>query len=149
MKNTYKILCFVCLLPFQGFSNGDNDLALHWNDLESALIKSKDHPKPIFIEFTAKWCGWCKKMEKTTFKEEKVINLLNEEFYAVKIDFDSPDTIEFKGKEYTGKSFAKSFGISGLPTMIYIPADQNGSETIVGYKTGKQLLKELKKLTVE
>ncbi|SMD33762.1 Thioredoxin-like domain-containing protein [Reichenbachiella faecimaris] len=140
------LFLFVWLPPFFSHANVNNDEQINWNDLESAQTLSIESPRPIFIEFTAKWCGWCKKMEKTTFRDDKVIDLLNEKFYAVKVDFDSPTLIEFQGENFTGKQLAKHFGISGLPTMIYISSDQKNSETIVGYKTAKQLVKELNKL---
>lgn len=136
----------MCLLTTQSFAGGDEDQSIRWYDFNTAQQQSKENPRPIFIEFTAKWCGWCKKMEKTTFGEEKVVRLLNEEYYAVKIDFDSPLPITYQGITYTGKELAKHFGISGLPTMIYIPTDQSTPQVIVGYKSGKQLIKELNKL---
>ncbi|MEP2024152.1 MAG: thioredoxin fold domain-containing protein [Reichenbachiella sp.] len=142
-----KLLLFLLIfIPFFTHSSVNDFDSIKWNNLETAQSFSKNNPRPIFIEFTAKWCGWCKKMDKTTFSDEAVIDLLNDEYYAVKIDFDSPALIEFQGEQYTGKQLAKHFGIDGLPTMIYIPANQKSSETIVGYKTAKQLIKELSKL---
>ncbi|MDW3211949.1 MAG: thioredoxin fold domain-containing protein [Reichenbachiella sp.] len=149
MKAWKLLLLIVWLLPFQTQASRGNGNEIKWNDFESAQLQSQTNPKPIFIEFTAKWCGWCKKMDKTTFSDGDVIDLLNDQFYAVKIDFDSPTPIKFKGEVYTGKQLAKHFGINGLPTMIYLSSDQSNSETIVGYKTAKQLIKELKKLNAD
>ncbi|MEO9968100.1 MAG: thioredoxin fold domain-containing protein [Reichenbachiella sp.] len=134
------ILLFFHLSPTAGFSQ------IVWRDLASAQSLNKDTPKPIFIEFTAKWCGWCKKMEKTTFIDSNVVDMLNEQFYAVKIDFDSDQAIDYLGNQYTGKQLAKEFGIEGLPTMIYLPANLDGSKKIVGYKTSKQLIKVLRQM---
>lgn len=149
MKVRNLLWLIVWLFPVYSQANGGDGNAVKWNDFESVQEMSEEYPKPIFIEFTAKWCGWCKKMDKTTFSNDDVIDLLNDQFYAVKIDFDSPTPIEFKGDTYTGKELAKHFGIEGLPTMIYLSSDQNNSETIVGYKTAKQLIKELKKLNTD
>lgn len=146
MNFSKYLLLLVFILPISGQANVDNDRLIVWNNLESAQLQHREIPKPIFIEFTAKWCGWCKKMDETTFADDKVISLLNETFYAVKVDFDSPEPMEFQGKKYTGKELAKYFGINGLPTMIYLPMDQKSSKTIVGYKTAKQLVKELNRL---
>lgn len=117
-----------------------------WKPLETAQEMSATSPKPIFIEFTAKWCGWCKKMDKTTFQDNKVIEMLNNDFYAVRVDFDSKSPLNFKGDNYTGKELAKMFGIEGLPTMIYLPANLEDADKIIGYKSAKQLLKKLNQL---
>lgn len=124
----------------------NNSSSISWYNLEEAQLMAKEQPKPIFIEFTAKWCGWCKKMDKTTFSDNKVVKALNENYYAVKVDFDSKELINFRGKDYTGKELAEQFGIEGLPTMIYVPKSLKGSEKIVGYKTSKQLMKKLNQL---
>ncbi|WP_420582254.1 thioredoxin family protein [Reichenbachiella sp.] len=149
MKVRNLLWLFVCFLPIHIQAEIGDESTVNWNDFESAQLKFKEDPKPIFIEFTAKWCGWCKKMDKTTFSEDGVIDILNNQFYAVKIDFDSTTPIEYKGDSYSGKELAKHFGIEGLPTMIYLSSDQETSKTIVGYKTAKQLIKELKKLNAD
>ena len=142
-----QILFFVLLsFSFSEVSSINPPKTINWYDLETAMAKASETPKPIFIEFTAKWCGWCKKMEKTTFQTQEVIDVLNNDHYAVKIDFDSPTIISYEGNQYTGKELAKHFGIEGLPTMIYLSSSQNEYEPLVGYKTAKQLIKELNKL---
>lgn len=146
MKVREILLLLIWVLPIHTQASVGDEKKIKWNDFESAQFQTLENPKPIFIEFTAKWCGWCKKMDKTTFADDHVIEVLNDQYYAVKVDFDSPDIIKYKGKKYTGKQLAKHFGIEGLPTMIYIPSDQKSSKTIVGYKTAKQLIKELNKL---
>ncbi|MEO9806264.1 MAG: thioredoxin fold domain-containing protein [Reichenbachiella sp.] len=128
-----------------GFTNNDS-FEVNWNNLEYAQKLAKETPRPLFIEFTAKWCGWCKKMDKTTFSNSGVIKMLNEDYYAVKVDFDSPAPIDYQGIKYTGKELAKKFGIEGLPTMIYVPSSLEGSKKIVGYKTSKQLIKQLNRM---
>jgi len=139
------IIITIAALSKAGLIN-NGSLAVNWNDLEFAQKLAKETPRPLFIEFTAKWCGWCKKMDKATFSDQEVIDQLNDQFYAVKVDFDSQFPIDYLGVNYTGKELAKYFGVEGLPTMIYISADQKSSETIVGYKTAKQLIKELNRL---
>lgn len=146
MKNFPKGLFVITILFATQICITEGYGQINWQKLETAQVLTKDEPRPIFIEFTAKWCGWCKKMDKTTFSDTKVINILNDTFYAVKIDFDSKVPIEYQGEKYTGKELAEKFGIEGLPTMIYIPSDLDGSRKIVGYKSSKQLIKELNRL---
>lgn len=119
--------------------------SVKWHSIDEAQELTLEDPRPLFIEFTAKWCGWCKKMDKTTFQEAKVVSMLNEDFYAVKIDFDYPQAFEFKGQMVTGKELARNFGVQGLPTMIVIEKDLESHYLVVGYQQGKQLRKKLSK----
>lgn len=118
---------------------------INWYHIEEAQELAKESPKPVFMDFTADWCGWCKKMDKTTFGEPEVVKLLNEKFYSVKVDYESKEPIAYQGKEYTAKELAKSFGINGLPTMVVASSDFSKTEVIVGYQKTKQFLNKMQK----
>lgn len=60
-------------------------------------------PKKVFINFYADWCTYCKEMDRTTFTDIKVINLLNNEYYAVKMNIESKDSIVFGGQTFVNK----------------------------------------------
>lgn len=135
------IFIWTVVLFETGYAQDKKDI--EWIDIESAQELVKSNSKPIFVDFTAKWCGWCKKMDKTTFRDTKVINRLSKGFYSVKMDFDSKALFSYKGAQYTGKQLAEEFGVTGLPTMIVISDHLDTVNTIVGYKTGKQLLKAI------
>ena len=53
------------------------------NDLDLLMQKS---PKKVMIYFYRSGCPYCKEMKETTFKNQKVIKLLNDNFYAVMFD---------------------------------------------------------------
>jgi thioredoxin-related protein len=83
-------------------TNGDPSStdAVQWMSFEEAVAKSGQHPKKIFIDVYTSWCGWCKKMDATTFKEAEVAQFLNENFYPVKLNAETKDTIRFRDKEF-------------------------------------------------
>ncbi|MEE8149897.1 MAG: DUF255 domain-containing protein, partial [candidate division Zixibacteria bacterium] len=58
---------------------------IEWLSYDEGLIKAKKEGKHLFVDFTAKWCGWCKKMDKTTFIEPEIVKMLNDDFVAVKV----------------------------------------------------------------
>ena len=62
---------------------------------------------PIFLYFGARWCGACKLMERTTFADERVDDMLSI-FANVKIDIDDDVNI------------AENFSISAVPTVILL-----------------------------
>jgi thioredoxin-related protein len=74
--------------------------AIQWLSFEDAVNKAELVPKKIFIDVYTSWCGWCKKMDATTFKEAEVVKYINENYYAVKLNAETKDTIRFRDKEF-------------------------------------------------
>src|SRR5690242_21519635 len=57
-----------------------------WMTIEEALEKSKSEKRKIFVDVYTDWCGWCKVMDRETFADPEVAKVLNEKFYAVKLN---------------------------------------------------------------
>jgi thioredoxin-related protein len=117
-------------------SNGNEakKASITWYTIEQAAELSKKTPKKILVDVYTDWCGWCKKMDATTFKDEAIVNYVNEHFYAVKLNAEQKEDINFNGKVYknqqpgTSKSpndFAKFLlnGQMGYPTIVFL--DEN------------------------
>ena len=119
--------------------------AVSWLTIEEAQVLTKENPKPIFIDFTAKWCGWCKEMDSKTFANPQIAAYVNENFYAVKVDFDSKEKFEYLGEKYTGKELARKYRITGLPTIIFASPDFSKIKPVVGYQNVKQFMNKLEK----
>lgn len=74
--------------------------SINWMTIEEADKMMRKEPKKLFVDLYTDWCGWCKRMDATTFKDPKVVKELNEHYYAVKFDAETKETIEFGGKTY-------------------------------------------------
>ena len=74
---------------------------INWLSLQEADSLYQINPRPMFIDVYTDWCGWCKRMDATTFQDQNIANYLNANFYAVKLDAETKDSINFKGKQYT------------------------------------------------
>jgi thioredoxin-related protein len=73
---------------------------IKWYGIEEAVALNKKKKKKFFIDLYTDWCGWCKKMDATTFTDPVIVEYMNENFYAVKLDAETSDTITINGQEY-------------------------------------------------
>ncbi|MGI6706355.1 MAG: thioredoxin domain-containing protein [Clostridia bacterium] len=51
-----------------------------------AFAKAKAEDKPIFLSIGYSTCHWCHVMERESFEDEEVAELLNKEFVSIKVD---------------------------------------------------------------
>ena len=101
----YKYISFLALIVFAGialtsFTANDTVAKVEWLSWEEAAKRNETNPKKIFVDVYTSWCGWCKVMDKKTFTDPKVAAYLKEHFYAVKLDAESRDAINFRGDKF-------------------------------------------------
>ena len=73
---------------------------INWLSIEEASVLYQQNPKPMFIDVYTDWCGWCKRMDASTFQDASIAQYLNSNFYAVKLNAESSDSLRFMGKTY-------------------------------------------------
>lgn len=116
---------------------------VEWITWEEAMEKSKTEKRKILVDVYTNWCGWCKKMDATTFKDPVIAKYINKNFYAVKFDAESKDEIAFNGKDYKYvKSGKRGYhelaawmtnGKLGYPTVVFISEELKVIQPIPGY----------------
>lgn len=129
---------------------------INWMSFEEAVELNKENPKKIFIDVYTDWCGWCTKMDQTTFVNQDVVKYMNDNFYAVKFDAEQTKTIEFAGHTFINpnpmgtKKGTHQLAVALLQGKISYPSyvfmnESNQVVTIVpGYAQAEEFLPILK-----
>ncbi len=68
---------------------------VNWISFDEAYIKCKKNPRPIMIDIYTTWCGPCKMMSNQTFNNPDIAKYINDNFYAVKFDAETKDSVKF------------------------------------------------------
>ena len=104
-----KLVFFLLIiLPLFVFSQGTVKNKIAWLSLEKAQVLAKKNNQKILIFFYKKDCEYCEKMKKETLSDLTVINIINNNFFPVKIDSRTKDTIMYNGKAYGNQQPASS-----------------------------------------
>ncbi len=74
--------------------------SIEWLNWDQAVERMKSDPRKIMVDVYTDWCGWCKRMDATTMKDPGVVKIINEKYYAVKMDGERKEDITFRGRTY-------------------------------------------------
>ncbi|NCD68760.1 thioredoxin fold domain-containing protein [Mucilaginibacter sp. R11] len=101
------------------------------NSWTEALKQASLQHKYIFVDAYATWCGPCKMLKSTTFKDKDAAEFFNKNFVNVAIDME-------KGQ---GPALASEWGMRAYPTLIIFDASGTPVLGTVGYIGAKDLVK--------
>ena len=100
-------------------SHSENPVDWHpWGN--EALERSRNEDKPIFLSIGYAACHWCHVMERESFENDSIAELLNQHFVSIKVDREErPDLDEI----YMTATVALS-GSGGWPMTVFLTPDQ-------------------------
>ncbi len=125
---------------FASDDKGKKD-AINWITIQEAERLSKKQPRKIVVDIYTDWCGWCKKMDQSTFSDEKVAKYVNKNYYAVKLNAETKEDIVLNGKTY---KFNPQWGVNeiaaellqgkmGYPSTVYLDEKFNMLAPVMGF----------------
>lgn len=153
------IIAFTAIASFAFCNNPDkgNSAAaskVKWYTWAEAMELRKQNPKPVMVDLYTDWCGWCKRMDATTFENEEVAKYLNENFYPVKFDAEQKEEISYGGRVhkfvpsgrngYHELAAAMVDGKLGYPCFVYFNENMERIMISPGYKGPEDVMTELK-----
>jgi thioredoxin-related protein len=83
-------------------------------------------------------------MEREVFTDPRVIELLNNDFVAVRVDGESRKELDIDGYKITERNLAvREFGVRGYPTFWFLKSDGSKIGPIGGYRPAEFMLEAL------
>ena len=110
-------LCFFIQFGWSQVSVNPNEMSY-----KEALVQSKKENKPVFIMLYANWCPHCNTMKSTVFSDQKVKDFMNANYISVWKDIEKED----------GKTIKEHYNTNGLPTFLFIDANERLLYSIKG-----------------
>lgn len=115
--------------------SGDYTFNFYTGTFDQALKEAAKKKKIIFVDAYTSWCGPCKMMNNSTFKDKTAGDYFNTNLISMKIDMEQGE----------GPQFAMRYGVRAYPTLLFINHKGEVVHKILGYSDGAKLLDEAKK----
>ena len=131
-------------LPGNSQSNGNADAEIQWVTLDELQQLNEKEPRKVFIDIYATWCGPCKLMDKKTFTDPDIVQYVNENYYAVKLNGEGKKQVNIFGKTMTEAELAYAFQIRGYPSTVVMTEELKPYQPVAGYIPAKEFLQMLK-----
>ena len=101
--------------------------------LDEALARAQRERKPVVLDFYAEWCAPCLRMEKTTFRDDRVKALLGRCVF-VRVDTDKQPDI------------ARRMAVEGLPDIRFALPDGRVIRRLRSFQDAESFSSELEEL---
>ncbi len=156
----HQIIHCLLVIPFLFFSFpaiAQEEQSVRWLSFEELEDSLSVKPKKVFIDFYTDWCTYCRKMDRVVFTNPEVIDVLNNQYYAVRFDAESNSHVTFSGHLLINDQFGKTrkpihqigqllalrAGNFVAPTMVLLNEEFKVASRYFEYMDSKELLEAL------
>ncbi len=155
MKKILFFVTFIILVLSVGFISKpvvvvNETKEIKWVSIEEAEVLAKQDGKKILVDVYTDWCGWCKKMDKATYKHAEVIDYVNTNFHAVKFNAEQREDVTVKGntfkyiaqgrRGYHELAASMLQGKLGYPATVFLDNEFNMLTHISGYRGPDEMM---------
>lgn len=122
----------ICILALNGLRAGVPEGPFQDVTFEQALALAAQDKRVVLVDFFTTWCGPCKMLDQTTWKDREVIAFLAQKTVALKIDAE------------LNSALARRFAVEAYPTILLVGSDGQVLDRLVGYQDPTAMLASLK-----
>lgn len=155
MKRANIIIIAVISLFITNNISAQDVKKINWMTFEEAVKLNETAPKKIFIDVYTDWCGWCTKMDQTTFVDPMIVEYMNENFYAVKFNAEQKEPVEFMGYTFVNDATgakrsthqlaaALLQGKMSYPSYVFMNEKNQALTVVPGYSKAEDFITILK-----
>ncbi len=83
---------------------------------QEAFERARDEDKPVFLSVGYSTCHWCHVMERESFEDEEIAELMNRDFVSIKVDREERPDID----ETYMKAVQMMTGMGGWPLSVFL-----------------------------
>lgn len=142
-----KLLLIVLAAVLLSATLAPNTERIKWLSPEEAEAAYAKEPRPILIDLYTDWCGWCKRMDKATYENPKVVAYVNSKYYPVKYNAESRKPVQFNNRKYVFRSEYKcnefavylTGGQLQYPTTVFLASPSASPAPLAGYLVPKDI----------
>lgn len=148
------VLCFIrqhiCLAALL-FCSGQLLIGqgVNWVPFDTLADSLRAQPRPVLIFIHTNWCKYCALQEHNTFAQAAVSQMVNENYYALRLDAETAEDIQFLNRTYHGRSqdyhelaeiLGKQDGQLAFPTTVVLSKTLQLEKRWVGFVPPETLL---------
>jgi uncharacterized protein YyaL (SSP411 family) len=86
---------------------------------EAAFARAQAEDKPILLDIGAVWCHWCHVMDRESYENPEIAQIINENFVAVKVDRDERPDVDARYQA----AVSAITGQGGWPLTVFLTPD--------------------------
>lgn len=109
---SFLLIAFICCKKFAAFAQ------IQTQTFEQIDSLQNTNKRNVVLFVHTDWCKYCQLMKNTTFKNETIIRILNNEFWFSELNAEQKQDIKFNGQLFKYKPTGSNTGIHELAEQL-------------------------------
>ena len=104
-----------------------------WKGWDAGMREAGSSKRYVLVDVYTDWCGWCKRMDRDVYARPDVRDYLARKFVTIKINAEAGEPAKFEGRDFTSKTLASRFRVTGFPTTVFLRPNGDHLANVPGY----------------